>query len=213
MQGLLKHQVYFTRNTPLDVVMTLWTWAADPVTAARVAYEYGAIEAWLGTTWRGTAQSNYKAERITSWDFGATPPARQPPGAPFAPKVGTLNQGTTPFWMGPVVALRTQPVGSLIRNRENGRLYHTGPMTNQSTSAGTIVAADVTALKAAYGALRDVLDPVADPLSGTWSVAMFRHPTHLPLPKVLPIDHVLVAPRLSVMRSRAPKQGAYAIGA
>lgn len=215
--GLLKHQLYFRdphTGREQNIVMTFWTWKnEDPVAGARVTYEQGAIKAWAQTsTFRAWLADDTWATWIKSWDFGQTPPSR------FAPfRIWPVSAGqSSDNWaanLSVVIALRTQAVGSDVRNRQNGRLHHplglTSNLTNGLWSSGIR-----NGLQTAYHALRDVLKPAANANSGTWVVpCFFLDGAPRPGGPLLPaVNHVIARPEPGVTRSRLYHPGPYSRG-
>lgn len=218
VDGLLKHQLYFrdpATGREQNIVMTLWTWKnEDPVAGARVTYEQGAIKTWSQTAgFRATIPDETWSTWIKSWDMGQTPPSRFAPFRVWPVSAGTHN-GQWAYQLSCVVALRTQPTGSAIRNRQNGRLHH--PFPNMIELANGLWNSSIrTALTTQYHALRDVLKPAADANSGTWVVPSFFEGGVLrPGGPLLPVvNHVIVRPEAGVVRSRLYHPGPYARGA
>lgn len=223
VDGLLKWQLYF--NDPpggqyTGVVMTLWTWRnEDPVPPERVAYERDAIVAWSqSVSVRNKLPSSVASTQIKAWDMGTAPPTRVE-SLKILPTVGGTSDGGWAPQLGVVIALRTQPVGSTVRNRLNGRVFHpfppVGSTSNGLNSSGQWSSTFRGEIEAAYHALRDVLEPAADPDAGQWVVPCFWEDGALRVggPLLPAVDHVIARSYPGVRRSRMEHNGPYAVGA
>lgn len=217
--GVLKHQLYHqagtgdgTQSNP--AVLSLWTYKASgsPVGATRIAAEQAAILAWVNANAKPTLPTTWQFVDLRTWDYGLDP-APKTRTRIFPPIQGTLsaasNQTSLPGGNSSsyIVALRTQPVGSVIRDRLNGRVAW--PLLRQifgspDPSLATVAAAFTNLLTARLNGAGDV---------GTWSVVSFREGNLIRLvPLVVPVNHVLVQ-RVGTQRRRNPKPGPYARGA
>lgn len=211
LQGLLKHQLMFSQGALETGCTTIWTYKNEyPVPAQRITDEQGAISAWVTSHWRGITGTGTAANRIKTWDFGVTPPLKQN-DLLLSPQVAGTG-GTSPFYAcSAVVALRTQPVGSAVRNRNNGRIYHPISSGQVTFPEGTVTTAGVIT---AYHNLRDRLDPAADADVGDWVVVSFFNGGAVrPVPLTFGVDHCLVRSRIGFQLSRIEDQPAFAIGA
>lgn len=219
--GVLKHQLYYQAGTSSegahedDNVLTIWTWKAtgSPVSGARVAAEQAVIMAWVNAQGKAMLPTTWQFIDLRTWDYGLDPAPRT--RNVFLPIQGTisiagLTIGPMPTrsqtWIG---ALRTQPVGSVIRNRLNGRV--SWPILYVSVVGGattyypssTLVQTGWNAMKAAFTGAGDL---------GQWVVVSFRTggaPRVTPL--VTLVDHILVQ-RAGHQRRRDPKPGPYTRG-
>lgn len=216
--GVLKHQLYYQEGTSTegdhnnDNVLTVWTYKAtgSPIGATRVTAEQDAMMAWVNAWARAILPTNWQIIDLRSWDYGLDPAPRT--RRVFLPIQGTANisSGST----GPmptktqthIAALRTQPVGSVIRNRLNGRsswpiLYASiaGFATTYIPSASQVQSAFNALLAAFQGAGNvGIMSLVSYVSAGAPRVT----------PLVTPINHVLVQ-RRGVQKRRDPRPGPY----
>lgn len=216
--GLMKHQLYWrdpgTGREQVHV-QTFWTWRnEDPIPPERHTYESGAIKSWVQSAGvRGLVPAGAWGSWVKSWDMGQTPPAR------FTPlRIWPITDGLTPglysFQLSVVVALRTQAVGSAIRNRLNGRLHHPFPQADK-LAGGMWIGSFRATVEGVYHGLRDVLKPAASADSGTWVVPCFFEAGALRVggPLLPAVNHVIARQAPGVVRSRLPRPGPYARGA
>lgn len=219
--GVVKHQLYtaYVGNeaalkspTYNEAVFTFWTsGGVSPVAQARIDAEQTAIRDWVQATARAQWSPRMQATGIRSWDYGLDPAPRTVFRI-WPTIVGTLVVATevadwgaaAQSWIG---AIRTQAVGSVVRNRQNGRLFW--PMAGYN---GTVLAPSAANVAAALNTLRTArLNGTG--LVGTWSVVSFYAggvPRVAPL--VLPVDHVIVQ-RLGYQQRRNRRYGPYPRGA
>ena len=214
VEGLLKHQLMYGVFSPVEYCMTIWTFKpAYPVAGARVAYEQGAIIAWLTSHWRAVTYNQVNANEVRTWDFGTTPPTKYPTAVVFPAVFGQLpltGGSASPRAVQAVVALRTQPIGSAIRNRLNGRIFHTGL---QSTTPDALNVPGSGNVQDAYTNLLGRLNTVAHADSGNWSVpSFFEGGAMRVVPVITPINHVVVRTQPGIQRRRAKHAAAYPRG-
>lgn len=213
--GVFKHQLYMTSfGQPSGWVTTLWTYHATRGGQARADAERAQIAAFLNAEWKPRTSSQITAERIATWDFGLSPPSKFVGGLLFPAPVGTAGASTPLLQLAcGVIALRSQPVGSAIRNRLNGRIFHPSINTSVMTGNYQLTTGEQTALKNAYEALKTRLQPT-NPDCGQWSIiSFFAGGAVRPEPLVIPVDHILVRQRLGTQRRRILREGPYARGA
>jgi hypothetical protein len=219
--GVLKHQLYYQPGTSTDGVhedeslLTIWTYKAlgSPVAALRITAEQDAIMAWVTAHARGLLPTSWQIIDLRTWDYGLDPAPRT--RRVFLPIQGTVNVSGLTFGPLPNVALtwviaeRTQPVGSTIRNRNNGRT--SWPITYQSTvGGGTTYVPTQSGTQTAFNALLTALNGAGN--VGAWSVVSFVTGGVARItPLVTPVNHLLVQ-RTGVQRRRIPRAGAYARG-
>lgn len=219
--GVLKHQIHYQAGVGgdgrriNDAVATVWTYKAggSPVSGTRVTAEQDAIQAWFTSQLRGTLPTTWQIVDLRTWDYGLDPAPKT--RRIFLPVQGTLNvsglavgplpnQGAT--W---IIALRTQAVGSLTRNRLNGRIGW--PILYQTTAGGgTTYFPSSSQVLTAWNALRTTLNGTGS--VGTWSVVSF-HSGGVPrvTPLVVTVDHLLVS-RVGHQRRRDARFGPYTRG-
>lgn len=213
VEGLLKHQLMLKQAAIESSVMTFWTYRNEyPVPLARVDSERAGIEAWLTGNWRQITGAQVVAQRIKTWDFGVAPPAKYSDKLVWPEIPGTF--GSQSHWqMCAVVALRSEPVGSVIRNRLNGRLYHPVSSSHLNLTASANVS-DPTAIAAAYNNLIGRLNPLAAGDRGTMVVPSFFHAGAVrAVPVLITVNHAICRPLVGTQRRRLPKATAYARGA
>lgn len=219
--GVLKHQLYYQPGTSTegahedDLVLTVWTYKAtgSPVGATRVTAEQDAMMAWVSAWGRALLPTNWQFIDLRTWDYGLDPAPRT--RRIFLPIQGTANisSGST----GPmptrsqthIVALRTQPVGSTVRNRLNGRSSWPIPYVSIAGFATTYIPS-ASQVQSAFNALLAAFQGAGN--VGIMSLVSYETggaPRLVPL--VTPINHVLVQ-RFGVQRRRDPKPGPYARG-
>lgn len=211
--GLLKHQVYIEHGVGGVGVITLWTFKAGAVTEARRTQEQGAIRTWLGASWAPITNTQWKATAIKTWDFTTNPPTKLTSEL-IVPNInGTEASGiSVPPSVVAVVALRTQPLNSSVRNRNNGRLAHRGVSTVSAT--GAITNPTVAAIDAAYEALLTALKTATQADRGNWSVVSFRSAgAWRVVPVVTAINHTIVRTQPGTQRRSWVHAGPYARGA
>lgn len=215
VQGLVKHQIYVSRAKSEADQMTLWTFKAGyPVADARIAYETGALDTWLRTYWQTRTVAAAYVDRIKTWDMGVAPPHKVHVSTIVPAIHGGLGNAPAPQALQAVVALRTQPQGSNVRDRNNGRLAH-GHIPLVDVNGDLYVNSNGQYhLDFVYERLRVALSPASSADSGMLSVVSWRHGHGWrAVPLVTPVDHIIPRAQLGVQRRRTPKVGPYARGA
>lgn len=214
--GVLKHQLYFTQpggaRMVNPAVMTVWSWKAggSPVAGARVTAEQDALEAWVrGAAFRSVMTINTTITDIRTWDYGLDPAPRTARFLfpyTFGSEAGNIQ--LTNLASGWIAALRSQPVGSPIRDRLNGRITH--PYAGVSLTNGQVWPT-ANQVQTAYAALRNtVLDGTGD--KGRLCVVSFYEGGAVRVvPQVVLVDHV-IAQRMGTQRRRNARPGPYAYG-
>lgn len=216
--GLLKHQLYMNDvfiGARERVVQTFWTWRNDaPIPQARCDHENAQIRAWAqSSAWRLRTRTGVAAQRIKTWDFSVSPPTRRVNTLIFPEVVGEGPSGWPPQTTA-VIALRTQPIGSVTRNRLNGRTHHPYPELG-GASAGQWTSVGRANFVALYNNLLVTIDPTAHANSGDWVVPCWFEAGVLRVggPLLPPVDHILCRALPGVNRRRAYHPGPYARGA
>lgn len=217
--GLLKHQLYYSNpqtGHPQGVVQTFWTWKNhDPVPQSRIDAEVATIIAWVNESgWRNSTWTATAATAVKTWDFGTTPPVRKAYQLVWPNSPGAIGSASNVYQLTVVIALRTQPVGSAVRNRLNGRTHH--PYPGQAVSTGGVWSSGFSAtVLAAYNSIRTRLNPAFNALHGTWVVPCWFEGGALRAggPLLPAVNHVLVRPQPGIQRRRAEHPGPYARGA
>jgi hypothetical protein len=214
--GVIKHQLYYTQpggaRMVNPAVMTVWSWKAtgSPVSGARMTAEQNALDAWVrSAAFRAAMQSNTTITDIRSWDYGLDPAPRTARFMfpyTFGSVGGNINRMT--LAEGWIVALRSQPVGSPIRDRLNGRITH--PYGGIDVGTGNVWPSATVVLNA-YTPLRaTVLDGTGD--KGRLCVVSYRSGGAIRVvPQVVLVDHVIVQ-RAGVQRRRNARPGPYDFG-
>lgn len=216
--GLLKWQLYY--RDPLTgaeaaAVQTFWTWRnQDPIPAARVTSERDAIVAWCQQTgWRNVTRANMWCTWLKAWDFSTAPEPTKVMNHRIWPVVAASGNNIAPVQISAVIALRTQPVGSAVRNRLNGRTHHPYPVA--PNGQGVWDSSQSGAFVGLYTDLRTRLRETAQADRGRWVVPCWRE-GGLPRPggPLLPeVDHVLCRAYPGTVRRRLFHPGPYARGA
>lgn len=211
--GLVKHQLMISQGALETGVTTIWTWKnADPPAEARITAERAQIVAWVSSHWKTGVGTGVSADRLKTWNFGVSPPAKYSDQLIF-PRVFGTNGNTVMYGFSAVVALRSQAVGSAIRNRLNGRIYHPPGANSCTFPEGVINGSGQVLIRDIYNNLRDRLDPgtVAD--VGDWVVPSFWSGGALrPVPVMIAVDHCLVGTQPGFQESRMGNQPAYTRG-
>lgn len=217
--GVLKHQLYFQAGTgdgsPVnDCVATFWTWKAggSPVAGARITAEHAAFWTWISFVGAGRAllPPSWQFTDLRTWDYGLDPAPRTL--FTFDPIQGNMSTtGAVPVLtrsVSAVVALRTQPIDSVVRNRLNGRVGW--PLVYQSTGSAT----PVPSFSTVQGAFTTLLASLNGAGSvGKLSVVSWRTGGLIRVtPLVTGVDHVLVQ-RFGHQRRRDAVPGPYPRGA
>jgi len=213
--GVLKHQLYVRLDEAMvvygrpvrqnDAVFTFWTHKAgggSPVSGARITAEQDGIAAWcaLASVRLIFADTDLLYE-VRTWDYGLDP-------APRTVRLlgtGIAGSGTAEVghpYVNRVVAMRSEAVGSVVRNRLNGRLYH--PLTHATAAA----------VKTEYDRLKNTyLNPAGDAARGNWVLVSWRAGGAIRTPPlVVGIDHLIVD-RIGVQRRRNVHYPPYRRGA
>lgn len=218
--GLLKHHVYHPdprTGAKSALVTTFWTWRNDgfPATPARITAEKAYLDSWVkGATYRTVIPGNFvTADWIKTWDMGTVPPVRATPLRVWPTVLGNNGNGPAPPQLAVLVALRTQPVGSAIVNRLNGRIYHSRP-PNFFNGMNWDTAGVRTPVLNAYNQVLAQFKP-ANANMGQWVVPCFWEGGVLrPGGPLLPaVDHLIVQGEPVVRRTRQRHYGSYGRGA